>query len=126
MMPNVVLAPISVGELIDKITILKLKQVRISDPEKVELVSNELRQLNRIRSELHLPSIESLESELYNVNALLWDIEEAKRQCEKTKMFNQLFVELARSVYLKNDERAHLKKLINERCFSEIVEVKSY
>lgn len=127
MMPNVILAPISVGELIDKITILKLKKDRIEDPEKVKLVQHELEQLQHIRTSISsLPVVDELERELYNVNAMLWDIEEAKRECEKTGTFNDSFIGLARAVYLNNDERARIKRQINDRCFSGIVEVKSY
>jgi hypothetical protein len=125
----IILAPISVGELVDKITILMIKQQRIHNTDKLKNISNELTQLLKILNALpndHLLNIQDLLLELKAINNQLWDIENYKRACESTDNFDLLFIEAARNVYLKNDERARVKREINQLVGSDIVEEKSY
>lgn len=120
-------APISVGELIDKITILRIKAILIKDPVKLKNVDNEMYQLETILSELKLTvDTSNLEAKLEAVNLELWHIENYKRSCEKDQNFGDDFVNAARQVYMKNDLRASIKKQINELVGSDIVEEKSY
>lgn len=123
-----ILAPISVGELIDKITILRIKATRIGDPEKGSKVRFELDQLEAILAKHVAPSaeMERLTAALTAVNAELWDIEDGKRDCERRQDFGAAFLTLARAVYQKNDHRAAIKRKINLTTGSEVVEVKSY
>jgi hypothetical protein len=123
-----ILAPISAGELVDKITILRVKAERIGDPAKEANVRKELALLEATARE-HLPDtaqIARLTNELTAVNAALWDIEDGKRDCERRQDFGEGFVALARRVYIDNDRRAALKRAINEAAGSDIVEEKSY
>ncbi|HXA48579.1 MAG TPA: DUF6165 family protein [Burkholderiaceae bacterium] len=125
---NLIYAPVSVGELLDKITILEIKSTRISDATKKMNVDKELSQLRSIVDASMQLDAEAVRivGELKEVNSLLWDIEDAIRNCERHKDFGDKFVELARSVYLQNDQRALLKKQLNELTGSELVEEKSY
>jgi len=120
--------PISPGELIDKITILQIKQERIADPAKLRHVEEELHALAAVRDEAIPPSAEldTLVAELKRVNEALWDIEDAIRDCERRQDFGPKFIELARSVYHSNDRRSELKRAMNERLGSALVEEKSY
>ena len=123
-----IMAPISAGELVDKITILRVKAERIGDPAKEANVRKELAMLEAIAAQA-LPAsaeIERLTRELAKVNAALWDIEDGKRDCERRGDFGDRFVQLARSVYVENDRRAAIKRAINEAAGSDIVEEKSY
>ena len=122
------MAPISAGELVDKITILRNKAERIGDPAKEANVRRELAMLEAIADEAlpKTPEIERLTAELSEVNIALWDIEDGKRDCERRGDFGERFVELARSVYVENDRRAAIKRAINEAAGSDIVEEKSY
>lgn len=123
-----IFAPVSAGELIDKITILRLKAERISDPAKAANVRHELGLLEAIAAD-HLspsPELTRLTEALSTINAALWDIEDAKRDCERRSDFGDAFVRLARSVYLDNDRRAAIKREINALVGSEVVEEKSY
>ena len=124
----IVLAPISVGELIDKITILKIKSNLIKDADKLFNIEKELQSLEELKDELNLDlnNVDPLQQQLYKVNLELWHIENYKRECEKNQTFDEEFVQLARQVYLKNDFRASIKKQINELVGSTIVEEKSY
>lgn len=126
----IVLAPISVGELIDKITILQIKQERIQDVYKLQNINNELVQLveihNRVLTDNQLAETAPLFYQLFCVNKELWDIEDFKRKHESEQNFNEEFVQLARQVYLKNDLRAKIKRDINLLVGSTIVEEKSY
>jgi len=122
----IVMAPISVGELIDKITILQIKQQEIKNLEKKNNITVELTELQQICNSLQLPDISELQDKLYHVNRMLWMIEDFKRSCEKKQKFDVEFVEAARSVYIKNDQRAAIKREINTVCGSVIVEEKSY
>lgn len=120
--------PISAGELLDKITILRIKMQRLEDETKRRNVAHELRLLEGIaHKELRSkPDYAPLLEELLAVNERLWDIEEGKRDCERRKVFDEGFIRLARAVYLENDRRATLKRKLNELLGSAIVEEKSY
>ena len=121
----IVYAPVSVGELVDKITILQLKLVHARSPEQAQHIATELAELRQILIQLDLPVDISRETaQLYAVNQELWAIEDAKRQHEKRQVFDREFVELARSVYIKNDIRAQIKQVINSVTHSDIVEEK--
>jgi len=124
----IVLAPISVGELIDKITILIIKSRLIIDDDKLKNVERELQALEELKDTLNLDldKLDPLENELYKVNLELWHIENYKRASEKDQNFGDDFVNAARQVYLKNDLRASIKKNINELVGSSIIEEKSY
>ena len=122
----IVMAPISVGELIDKITILELKLELITDADKLSNVRKELDELSNILDECDIPNIDGHRGLLMSINRELWHIEDFKRACESTRKFDEEFVNAARQVYLKNDHRAMIKRQINEVCGSTIVEVKSY
>lgn len=122
-----ILAPISAGELVDKITILRIKAERI-DPAKAANVRKELALLEAVAAR-ELPAAEALAGltqELTAINAALWEIEDAKRDCERRGDVGAEFVRLARAVYVENDRRAAVKRRINEAVGSSIVEEKSY
>ena len=122
------LAPVSPGELLDKITILRIKAARIGDAAKLANVRHELTVLQRTWDEA-VPADAALAAEeraLEAVNARLWDIEDRIRDEEAAQRFGERFIELARAVYIENDERARIKKRINEALGSAIVEEKSY
>jgi tetratricopeptide (TPR) repeat protein len=125
---NLLWAPVSVGELIDKIVILEIKAARIADPEKLVQVTNELALLNQIDFGGAEPGqeISALRDELKQVNEALWDIEDKIRECERLQDFGPAFVELARAVYKTNDRRAVLKGTINRISGSAIVEMKAH
>jgi predicted nucleic acid-binding Zn-ribbon protein len=121
-------APISIGELVDKITILEIKAQRVRDPHKRDAVSKELTLLNEIdcaMGERGL-TIKVLKDELRQVNEALWDIEDRIRDCEREQSFGEEFIALARAVYKTNDRRAELKRRINEILGSPLIEVKSH
>jgi hypothetical protein len=118
--------PISAGELLDKITILRIKERRIADPEKLANVRNELRALEQVwRAAVSLP-VHEAEAQLTHVNETLWNIEDHIRDEERRKDFGPRFVELARQVYMNNDRRAEIKRAINLRLGSVLIEEKSY
>ena len=120
------LIPASVGELIDKVTILEIKHQRITDSDKQLNISRELNALMAVvdQHQLGYPQGELAElgQQLYAVNQLLWQIEDDIRECERQADFGERFVELARAVYHRNDERAAIKRQINDLCGSELVE----
>ena len=120
--------PISPGELIDKITILEIKSERITDPAKLANVRTELELLQATWKESGLPTGEvDIEwARLRGVNAKLWDIEDLIRDKERDRAFDAEFIELARAVYVTHDERAAVKREINTKLGSRIVEEKSY
>ena len=123
-----ILAEISAGELIDKITILEIKKEKISNKEKLIEVNKELISLNETlkKSINDETKILNFKKDLKNINLKLWDIEDGKRSAEKNNKFDEKFIELARSVYKFNDERAKIKLAINNALGSNIKEVKSY
>tara|TARA_Y100001958_G_scaffold72515_1_gene48928 strand:- start:893 stop:1282 length:390 start_codon:yes stop_codon:yes gene_type:complete len=120
---------ISVGELIDKITILQIKKEKIADIEKVKKVSYELKLLENSLNSFQKSKTEELRDlmdELKTINQKLWTIEDNIRLLEKKKKFKSEFIELARSVYITNDERFKVKNKINKLFSSDVEEVKSY
>ena len=121
----IVHTPVSVGELGDKITILRIKLERIQDSAKLQNVQYELDVLESIWKEQGLNDTVDL-SELQSINEKLWDIEDQIRNKERVKEFDQQFIEYARAVYFTNDNRAQAKKRINESIGSTLVEEKSY
>ena len=125
---DIILAEISAGELIDKITILEIKRIKISNKEKLNDIEKELSSLNKTMKK-SIPDqnlIKDLIARLKEINLKLWDIEDGKRTAEKENNFDEKFIELARNVYKFNDERAKIKLAINNTLGSNIKEVKSY
>ena len=120
-------APVSVGELIDKLSILHVKQTKITNEEKLEYINKEFELLYNLSSGyLDNPEIETLYHQLVETNSKLWDIEDRLRIIETEKRFEGEFVDYARKVYFTNDERFRLKNEINNISNSEIREVKEY
>ena len=119
--------PISLGELVDKVSILIIKQKNITDENKLDHVKKELDFLQKtLMNYVQQEEINDYLENLININSKLWNIEDDIRECERKKLFDQSFIDLARSVYFTNDERAKLKNDINKTFGSELVEVKSY
>jgi hypothetical protein len=125
---SLIQTPVSYGELIDKITILEIKSRRIADAAKLANVRNELAMLNATwaNDAASHTDITAERARLLAVNELLWDIEDKIRLKERAQAFDQEFIELARSVYFRNDERAACKREINQKLGSDLVEEKSY
>ena len=120
---------VSNGELLDKISILELKLLKIEDKEKLINIQKEFDVLNPLCVELFEKFGGQLQNhylELARINGLLWDIEDWIRDCEREKRFDEEFIQLARSVYVTNDQRSEVKKLINKKTGSDLVEEKSY
>jgi hypothetical protein len=125
---NKILVEVSVGELLDKISILEIKKDKIKNPEKLEYILDELSILkdelkNNIKSNIKL---DELYQSLKIINARLWVIEDDKRKCEKEKDFTENFIKLSRDVHILNDDRAKIKLKINEHTGSKIKEIKEY
>ena len=123
-----ILAEISAGELIDKITILEIKKEKITNKEKLVEIEKELKSLNLTLNKFipDLKNISDYKNQLKQINIKLWDIEDGKRLAEKNSKFGDEFIKLARNVYKFNDERAKIKLSINNALGSNIKEVKSY
>jgi len=122
-----ILVPISVGELMDKITILEIKSECIKNPAQLKNIVHELEALRAVRlGHIDRAMLDKLSAELKTVNAKLWDVEDAIRDCDARGDFGAPFIELARAVYRLNDERSRLKKAINLASGSRLVEEKSY
>jgi len=123
----IVNAPISVGELMDKISILKIKKKNIADEKKLLFINEELQLLSStLNAVVQDNRINEFLDKLIEVNSKLWKIEDDIRLCERNKKFNQHFIDLAREVYITNDKRAGIKLAINNHFGSTLVEVKSY
>ena len=125
---NKILVEVSVGELLDKISILEIKKDKIKNPEKLEYILDELSILkdelkNNIKSDVKL---DELYESLKIINVRLWVIEDDKRKCEKEKDFTENFIKLSRDVHILNDDRAKIKLKINEHTGSKIKEIKEY
>ena len=125
---NKILVEVSVGELLDKISILEIKQEKIKDPEKLNFINEEHSILkdqlnNNVKSDEKLTELFEL---LKQINAKLWVIEDDKRQCEKEKDFTDTFIKLSRDVHFLNDDRAKIKLEINNHTGSKIKEIKEY
>ena len=120
-------ASISLGELLDKISILLIKEKNISDEKKLSKIHEELSLLKKtLNNKINENNIENYLNKLVEINAKLWKIEDDIRDCEKNKKFDKIFIDLARSVYITNDKRSEIKNEINKKFGSTIVEVKSY
>ena len=125
---NKIIVEVSVGELLDKISILEIKQDKIKDPEKLNFIDNEHSILknqfeNNIKSD---EKLEKLFQDLKDINAKLWVIEDDKRDCEKNKDFGEKFIKLSRDVHFLNDDRAKIKLEMNNHTGSAIKEIKEY
>ena len=125
---NKIIVEVSIGELLDKISILEIKLEKIKDPEKLRFISNEHSILKKqlddnVKSD---DKIKDLFHSLKDINAKLWVIEDDKRQCEKLKDFGKKFIKLSRDVHFLNDDRAKIKLEINNYTGSEIKEIKEY
>ena len=125
---NKIIVEVSIGELLDKISILEIKQEKIKDPEKLRFISNEHSILKKqlddnVKSD---DKINDLFQSLKDINAKLWVIEDDKRQCEKVKDFGEKFIKLSRDVHFLNDDRAKIKLEINNYTGSKIKEIKEY
>jgi len=119
--------PVSLGEFIDKISILHIKNINIKDDEKLALVKDELLLLNKtLDAHINRDDIQQYLDSLIDINSKLWLIEDDIRDCERNKIFDQKFIDLARSVYFTNDKRSEVKLEINKKFGSQIIEVKSY
>jgi len=116
---------VSNGEIIDKLTIIQIKLERIRDEAKLKNLKNEFEELSKVTSSI-ISTSDPLYKALYDVNAELWDIEDRIRDLERKKDFGKDFIETARSVYFRNDKRAELKREINIRTSSGLIEEKSY
>ena len=125
---NKIIVEVSIGELLDKISILEIKQEKIKDPEKLKFISDEHSVL-KDQLDQNVKSnndIEILFQSLKEINAKLWVIEDDKRQCEKEKDFTEKFIKLSRDVHFLNDDRAKIKLKINNLTGSKIKEIKEY
>ena len=125
---NKIIVEVSVGELLDKISILEIKQGKIKDPEKLKFINNE-HSILKSQLEKNIKSDKKLDKlyvSLKEINSKLWVIEDDKRQCEKDKNFGEKFVKLSRDVHFLNDDRAKIKLEINNHTGSTIKEIKEY
>ena len=125
---NKILVEVSVGELLDKISILEIKSEKIKDPEKLKYIKDEYKILkDQLNTNIKdYSEIESLYNSLKEINSKLWVIEDDKRLCEKNSEFGEKFIKLSRDVHFLNDERAKLKLEINNKTGSKIKEIKEY
>ena len=125
---NKIIVEVSIGELLDKISILEIKQEKIKDPEKLKFINNE-HSILKDQLEKNVKSDDNLNKlyqSLKEINAKLWVIEDDKRQCEKDKDFGEKFIKLSRNVHFLNDDRAKIKLEINNHTGSIIKEIKEY
>ena len=125
---NKIIVEVSVGELLDKISILEIKQDKIKDPKKLNFINNE-HSILKNQLEKNVKSDEKLENlfqDLKDINAKLWVIEDDKRDCEKNKDFGEKFIKLSRDVHFLNDDRAKIKLEMNNHTGSAIKEIKEY
>ena len=125
---NKILVEVSVGEVLDKISILEIKSEKITDPEKLKYIKDEYKILkDQLNTNIKdYSEIESLYNSLKEINSKLWLIEDDKRLCEKNSDFGEKFIKLSRDVHFLNDERAKLKLEINNKTGSKIKEIKEY
>jgi len=123
----IISTPVSLGELVDKISILHIKNINIKDGEKIKFIKEELKLLNQtLDKHVNRGDIQEYLDSLIKINSKLWVIEDDIRDCERNKKFDQKFIDLARSVYFTNDKRSNVKLEINKKFGSQIIEVKSY
>ena len=119
--------PVSLGELLDKISILIIKEKNIADTQKQYHIKNELDSLNKtLEDSISRSQVKEYIEKLIEINSKLWLIEDDIRDCERKKQFDQKFIDLARAIYITNDRRSEIKLEINKKFGSELVEVKSY
>jgi len=125
---NKILVEVSVGELLDKISILEIKKEKIKDPEKLKFINDEYNELNEQLKNNVKPDdkLNSFFKSLKEINSKLWIIEDDKRLCEKNSDFGEKFIKLSRDVHFLNDERAKIKLEINKLTKSKIKEIKEY
>ena len=125
---NKIIVEVSIGELLDKISILEIKKGKIKDPEKLKFINNEYSILkNQLEKSVKSDEkLNNLYQSLKEINAKLWIIEDDKRQCEKNKDFGEQFIKLSRDVHFLNDDRAKIKLEINNHTGSIIKEIKEY
>ena len=125
---NKILVEVSVGELLDKISILEIKKEKISDPESLKIINSEYLVLNEQakKNVSKSPKLTSLFDELKEINLKLWHFEDDKRMCEKNSDFGEKFIKLSRDVHFLNDKRAKIKLEINNLTGSKIKEIKEY
>ena len=125
---NKILIEVSIGELLDKTSILEIKKDKIKDPNKLSFISDELSKLkNELKKNVkHEAKLDDLHQSLKIINLRLWDIEDDKRRCEKEKDFTENFIKLSRDVHILNDDRAKIKLEINNHTGSIIKEIKEY
>ena len=125
---NKIIVEVSIGELLDKISILEIKQEKIKDPEKIKFINNEHSILkNQLEKNVKSDDkLNKLYQSLKEINAKLWVIEDDKRECEKNKDFAEKFIKLSRNVHFLNDDRAKIKLEINNYTGSVIKEIKEY
>ena len=125
---NKIIVEVSIGELLDKISILEIKQEKIKDPEKLKFISNEHSILkNQLESNIKKDDkLDKFFQSLKEINSKLWIIEDDKRQCEKDKDFTDTFIKLSRDIHFLNDDRAKIKLEINNYTGSKIKEIKEY
>ena len=125
---NKILVEVSVGELLDKISILEIKSNKIKDPDKLNFINDEYKILkDQLNSNIKdYSEIESLYNMLKEINLKLWSIEDDKRLCEKNSDFGEKFIKLSRDVHFLNDERSKIKLEINNKTGSKIREIKEY
>ena len=125
---NKIIVEVSIGELLDKISILEIKQEKIKDAEKLKFINNE-HSILKDQLEKNIKSddkLDNLYQSLKEINSKLWRIEDDKRQCEKDKNFGEKFIKLSRDVHFLNDDRAKIKLEINNHTGSAIKEIKEY
>jgi len=123
----IISTPVSLGELVDKLSILHIKNINIKDNEKLKLIREEFDLLNKtLNDHIKRDDIQKYLDSLIEINSKLWVIEDDIRDCERNKNFDQKFIDLARSVYFTNDKRSEVKLEINKKFGSTIIEVKSY
>jgi len=125
---NKIIVEVSIGELLDKISILEIKKSKIKDPEKLRYISDECAILkDQLNANVKTNNkIEKLFQSLKEINIKLWTVEDDKRQCEKDKQFDEKFIKLSRDVHFLNDDRSKIKLEINNLTGSKIKEIKEY
>jgi hypothetical protein len=119
--------PISLGELVDKITILQIKRLEITNESKLKNINYEYQLLDNVLVETNIKDeLKPLSDELMSINRKIWDLEDVRRKCENDKDFGEIFLDAVRQIHINNEERSRVKRIINTTYGSDIVEEKSY
>lgn len=119
--------PISLGELVDKITILQIKRLEITNESKLKNINYEYQLLDNVLVETNIKDeLKPLSDELMSINRKIWDLEDVRRKCENDKDFGEIFLNAVRQIHINNEERSRVKRIINTTYGSDIVEEKSY